>query len=86
MRWRGHVVVDIDRYPLMDFTNIPSTLSSNVEGGLLEAIERLNSQVKHQDLSARIFSPRPLALPNTQDLKARDNRLSQAMRYDSFGS
>ena len=32
--------------------------ASNIEGGLLEAIERLNSEVKHQDLSARTVRPR----------------------------
>ncbi|KAI4280508.1 MAG: hypothetical protein L6R38_004397 [Xanthoria sp. 2 TBL-2021] len=80
MRWRGHWVVDIDRYPLTDFTHIPSTLASNVEGGLLEAIERLDNRVKHQDLSARLFSPKIRERPTPGQLKARDNKLSQAMR------
>ena len=46
--WRGHAVVDIDKYPLRDIRDIPSTLASKVEGGLLEAIERTDSRIRHQ--------------------------------------
>ncbi len=45
MWWRRHVVVDIDQSPLRDFLHIPSILASNVEGGLLEALERLDGRV-----------------------------------------
>ncbi len=40
--------------------------ASNIEDGLLEAIERLNSQVKHQDLSARTVRPRHQKPPRQQ--------------------
>ncbi|KAL8728060.1 MAG: hypothetical protein Q9166_005660 [cf. Caloplaca sp. 2 TL-2023] len=80
MWWRGHIVVDIDRNALRDFRHLPSTLSSNVEGGLLEALERLDSRVRHQELSARQFSKKVLEHPTYDELKARDNKLSQQMR------
>ena len=80
MWWRRHVVVDIDQSPLRDFLHIPSTLASNVEGGLLEALERLDGRVKHQELSSRVFS-RKVQNPTKLQLKARDNKLSQQMRY-----
>ncbi|KAL8856672.1 MAG: hypothetical protein Q9178_006739 [Gyalolechia marmorata] len=79
MWWRRHVVVDIDQSPLRDFLHIPSTLASNVEGGLLEALERLDGRVRHQELSSRVFS-RKVQQPTKLRLKARDNKLSQQMR------
>lgn len=50
MWWRGHAVVDVDKVPLRDFKNLPSTLANSCEGGLMEAVERLDSRVKHREL------------------------------------
>ncbi|KAL8785828.1 MAG: hypothetical protein Q9213_003135 [Squamulea squamosa] len=80
MWWRGHAVVDIDRAPLRDFRDIPSTLASNVEPGLLEAIERLDSRVRHQELSPRVFTRKIPQHPTPTEIKARDNKLSQSIR------
>ncbi|KAL8839456.1 MAG: hypothetical protein Q9176_004452 [Flavoplaca citrina] len=80
MWWRGHAVVDIDKYRLRDIRDIPSTLASNVEGGLLEAIERTDSRIRHQDLSARLYDPKIPEMPIPKELKNRDNKLSQSMR------
>ncbi|KAI4275283.1 MAG: hypothetical protein LQ337_003338 [Flavoplaca oasis] len=69
MWWRGHAVVDIDKYALRDIRDIPSTLASNVEGGLLEAIERTDSRIRHQGKQFSELIPLPpsivLAGPRT---------------------
>ncbi|KAI4286591.1 MAG: hypothetical protein L6R35_004154 [Caloplaca aegaea] len=80
MYWRGCLVIDTDRNAVLDFRHVPSTLASNAEGGLLEALERLDSRLRHQDLAARHYVPNPIALPTLRDLKNRDNKLAQQMR------
>ncbi|KAL8818758.1 MAG: hypothetical protein Q9223_002684 [Gallowayella weberi] len=80
MRWRGHVVVDIDQTPLRDYRHIPSTLASDSEPGLLEALQRFDSRVRLQDLAARQYTERVIQLPTSGQLKARDNKLSQRIR------
>ncbi|KAL8667701.1 MAG: hypothetical protein Q9202_000556 [Teloschistes flavicans] len=80
MYWRRHLVLDTDRNPILDFWHIPSTLASNAEGGLLEALERLDSRCRHQDLAARQYGRTPLMWPTLKDLKNHDNKLAQQMR------
>lgn len=48
MYWRGFLVIDTDRNPLLDYRHLPSTLAGNAEGGLLETLERLDGRVRHQ--------------------------------------
>lgn len=48
-----------------------------------EALERLDSRVRHQDLAARHYMPNPITMPHLKDLKNRDNKLAQQMRYVS---
>ena len=50
----GCVVLDLDNWPLNAFESIPLTLSSNVEGGLMEAIIRYDDRIKMEDLWARL--------------------------------
>ncbi|KAL8713752.1 MAG: hypothetical protein Q9220_002278 [cf. Caloplaca sp. 1 TL-2023] len=82
MFWRRHLVVDIDRSPIWDFPHIPSTLSSNVEGGLLEALERLNSSTRHGDLTARAYEEDPPrnATEIEKEITRRHNRFAGRMR------
>ncbi|KAL8805658.1 MAG: hypothetical protein Q9182_001802 [Xanthomendoza sp. 2 TL-2023] len=80
MRWRGHVVVDIDQTPLRDYRHFPSTLASECEPGLLEALLRLDSRVRLQDLAARQYTKKVVHLPTSGQFKARDNKLSQRIR------
>lgn len=80
MFWRGYIVVDTDRSPLLNYRHLPSTLSRNAEAGLLEALERTDSRVRHQDLGARQIR-NPLQWPTLKQLKNDDNRLAQQMRY-----
>ncbi|KAL9595784.1 MAG: hypothetical protein Q9219_006238 [cf. Caloplaca sp. 3 TL-2023] len=80
MYWRGHLVVDLDKRNILDFPHIPSCLAGNIEGGFLEAMERLDGRVKHQDLGARQYTARPKTQPFPKDFKNRDNVLAQRMR------
>ena len=50
----GCVVLDLDNWPLNAFESIPLTLSSNVEGGLMEAIIRYDDRIQMEDLWARL--------------------------------
>lgn len=54
MRWRGLLVIDRNGVPVRRFRNIPATLSSQAEGGLMEAIRREDSRIKNKDLVARM--------------------------------
>jgi len=69
LRHRGRIVLAPDpvpHRPVLDYPEIPLTLSSNTEGWLLEAICRLNDSIILQDLRDRM----PL------DRQTSDNRLS----------
>ncbi|KAL8715650.1 MAG: hypothetical protein Q9225_006352 [Loekoesia sp. 1 TL-2023] len=54
MRWRGLLVIDHHGVPIRRFHNIPATLSSQMEGGLIEAIFRQDSRIENSDLLARM--------------------------------
>ncbi|KAL9602113.1 MAG: hypothetical protein Q9179_002648 [Wetmoreana sp. 5 TL-2023] len=79
MYWRRHLVVDTDRNPIRDFEHLPSTLARDAEPGLLEALERSDARVRHQDLAARQIR-KPLRFPTPKQLKNDDNRLAQQTR------
>ncbi|KAL8901526.1 MAG: hypothetical protein Q9207_005156 [Kuettlingeria erythrocarpa] len=55
MRWRGLLVIDHDGLPIRRFRNIPAALSTQMEGGLMEAIRREDSQVTMEDFMARML-------------------------------
>ena len=50
----GRVVLDLDNDPVKDYKDIPLTLSSEVEGALMEAISRLDDNIKIYDFWARL--------------------------------
>lgn len=50
----GRVVLDLDNDPVKDYKDIPLTLSSQVEGALMEAISRLDADIKIYDFWARL--------------------------------
>ena len=50
----GRVVLDLNNNPVRDFRDIPLTLSSEVEGGLLTLIRRLDDRIAWPDLWARL--------------------------------
>lgn len=50
----GRVVLDPDNHPIMDYRDIPWTLSSNIEGALMEAIRRLDPRITIIDFWARL--------------------------------
>ncbi|KAL8831037.1 MAG: hypothetical protein Q9170_005468 [Blastenia crenularia] len=54
MHWRGILVVDARGVPVRRFRNLPATLSTHAEGGLLEAVMRQDSRIAATDLLARM--------------------------------
>ena len=50
----GRVVLDLDNDPIKDYKDIPLTLSSEVEGALMEAISRLDDEIHIYDFWARL--------------------------------
>lgn len=57
----GAVVLDHQNHPILDFKNMPKAISSQVEGGLQEAITRQDSRIDVSDFRARmIFDPKGL--------------------------
>lgn len=54
MRWRGLLVIDHEGQPVRRFRNIPAALSSQIEGGLMEAIQREDSRIRNNDFLARM--------------------------------
>ena len=50
----GLVVLDVDNHPIKDYKDIPLTLSSRVEGALVEAIRRLDPRITIPDIAARL--------------------------------
>lgn len=50
----GRVVLDLNNHPVKDYGDIPLTLSSQVEGSLMEIILRLDPRIKNMDLWARL--------------------------------
>ena len=54
MHFGGKIVLDQDNHPVRDFSDIPSTLSSNVEPWLLEAISRIDGRIWKVDIRARM--------------------------------
>ena len=49
----GRVVLDTDNHPIKDYRDIPLTVSSEVEGGLTEAIRHVDPRITHGDIWAR---------------------------------
>lgn len=45
----------------------------------------MDGRVRHQDLAARHYVPKPIMRPDLRDLKNRDNKLAQQMRFVSLG-
>lgn len=52
---KGRIVLDPDNHPVRNFREIPVTISSAVEGWLMEAIRRTNSKISAADFRARML-------------------------------
>ena len=51
----GRVVLSLDNHPVKNYRDIPLTVSSKVEGALMEAIRRLDPRIVIQDFWARLL-------------------------------
>ncbi|KAG7005105.1 hypothetical protein G7Y79_00021g049720 [Physcia stellaris] len=68
MMFRGRVVVDVDNRPVIDWPLLPATLSSQFEGGYMEALLRLCPQMATRDFWARM--PKWIKPPGTYGHKS----------------
>ena len=50
----GRVVLSTDNHPVKDYRDIPLTVSSEVEGGLTEAIRHVDPRITWGDIWARL--------------------------------
>ena len=81
-RWtdQQRVVLDHDNHPLRDFTILPKTLSSNVEGWLIEMYVRMDTRISHADIRARM----PSSIFTSQGSKPLISLSAIAMRLNRF--
>lgn len=52
--YNGRVVLDLDNRPVLDFVDLPATLSTEFSGRCMEAISRLDPRISHGDFRARM--------------------------------
>ena len=79
MRRYGKIVIGSDDLPVKDYRNMPDTISTAIEGFRLEAIERQDVRIKHQDFRSRMV---PHSINKVGDViePPSDNTLSARMR------
>lgn len=66
MMYNGHLLLDPDNRPIRNFHEIPLTVSSQVEGWVMEAIRRQHSKISANDFRARM--PRDPSGKNLRDI------------------
>ena len=77
--YHGAVVLDNQNHPILDFKNLPKAISSQVEGGLQEAITRQDSRIEAKD-----FRMRMLIDPKGQGMISRPGNSAVSMRRSRF--
>ena len=76
--YHGAVVLDNKDLPILDFKNMPKAISSQVEGGLQEAITRQDSRIEANDFRVRmILDPKGRGVNSTPCLSAIGMRRSR---------
>lgn len=76
--YRGAVVLDNKNLPILDFKNMPKAISSQVEGGLQEAIIRQDSRIEANDFRVRmLLVPKGRGVNSTPCLSAIGMRRSR---------
>ncbi len=74
----GAVVLDNQNQPILDFHNMPKAISSQVEGGLQEAITREDSRIEANDFRVRmLLDPKGRGVNSTPCLSAIGMRRSR---------
>lgn len=84
----GAVVLDFENIPILDFKNMPATISSLVEGGLQEAIIREDLRIDAKDFRVRMLAdPKErgmLSLPGLSAISMRRSRFRWRAGYLSW--
>lgn len=52
--YNGRLVLDLDNNPILDYVDLPATLSTEFSGEYMEAITRLDPRISHKDFRARM--------------------------------
>lgn len=52
--YNGRVVLDLDNHPVLDYIDLPATLSTRFSGQYMEAITRLDPRISHNDFLVRM--------------------------------
>ncbi|MCJ1263534.1 hypothetical protein MMC22_003404 [Lobaria immixta] len=52
--YNGRIVLDIDNHPVLDYVDLPATLSTEFSGLHMEAIARLDPRISHNDFRVRM--------------------------------
>ena len=86
--YNGKVVLDHINHPILDFKNMPKTISSQVEGGLQEAITRQDFRIEVNDFRVRMPSdPKNkgvISLPTLSAISMRRSRFRWGAGYLSW--
>lgn len=81
--YNGKVVLDHINHPILDFKNMPKTISSQVEGGLQEAITRQDFRIDVNDFRVRMPSdPKNkgvISLPTLSAISMRRSRFDEGL-------
>lgn len=54
LRYNGKIVLDLDNRPILDYVDLPATLSTEFSGQHMETITRLDPRISHKDFRARM--------------------------------
>ena len=76
------LVLDHDNHPVRVFPDLPTTLSSAVEGWLIEAISRLDHRILSRDIWARL----PLELEKTRPGRRKSNSEQDLFGLSTIGN
>lgn len=86
--YNGNVVLDYKDHPILDFKNMPKTISSQVDGGLQEAIIREDFRIDVNDFRVRMpLDPKgqgEMSLPSLSAISMRRSRFRWRAGYLSW--
>ncbi len=87
-KYNGAIVLDFNDWPILDFKNMPATISSKVEGGLQEAIIREDSRIDANDFRVRMLidplGRGTMSLPGVSAISMRRSRFRWQAGYLSW--
>lgn len=80
----GKIVLDRDNRPVLDFEDLPATLSAELSGQHMEAIARLDPRISHRDFLARMPKERRIRRNGQTIIKPSYSLSAIGMRMTRF--